>query len=117
MLEADGIQDNSEPTLQEAEPDFPKMADTRRRPPNDEMGVPPTQRMSQVWETSRVGRVQLTLYRFEALVSSIEEVSFQCARDHSGVSGCVLNHADLLLISRSTSLSHIQLQHQPPSRH
>lgn len=47
-MEADETQDISEPTLQEAEPDFPKMADTRRRPPNDEMGVPPTQRMSQV---------------------------------------------------------------------
>ncbi|KAJ5666211.1 Rad9/DDC1 [Penicillium maclennaniae] len=46
--DASGRQDNSEPTLQEAEPDFPKLADTRRRPPNDDMGVPPTQRMSQV---------------------------------------------------------------------
>ncbi|KAJ5133411.1 hypothetical protein N7448_001560 [Penicillium atrosanguineum] len=46
--DASGRQDNSEPTLQEAEPDFPKIADTRRRPPKDEMGVPPTQRMSQV---------------------------------------------------------------------
>lgn len=73
-LAADEIQDNSEPTLQEAEPDFPKMADTRRRPPKDEMGVPPTQRMSQVWHTSRVGRVQLTLCRFVGLVSSIEKM-------------------------------------------
>ncbi|KAJ6108536.1 Rad9/Ddc1 [Penicillium sp. IBT 18751x] len=53
-VEADEIQDNSEPTLREAEPDFPKLSDTRRRPPNDDMGVPPTQRMSQVWKTSRV---------------------------------------------------------------
>ncbi|OQD75386.1 hypothetical protein PENDEC_c007G06151 [Penicillium decumbens] len=45
--DASGRQDLSEPILQEAEPDFPKMADTRQ-PPKDEMGVPPTQRISQV---------------------------------------------------------------------
>lgn len=46
---ADMIQDPFEPTLREAEPDFPKMGDSRKQAPKeDDTGIPPTQRMSQV---------------------------------------------------------------------
>lgn len=88
-LKTDETQDNSEPTLQEAEPDFPKMADARRRPPKDEMGVPPTQRMSQVWQNPRVCQVQLTLYRFAGLVSSIEGMASQRCRPFWSARMCI----------------------------
>lgn len=46
---ADMIQDPLEPTLRDAEPDFPKMGNSRKQvPKDDDMGIPPTQRMSQV---------------------------------------------------------------------
>lgn len=48
--DASGGQDALEPTLRDEEPDFPKVNgnSSRNRPAKDDMGIPPTQRMSQV---------------------------------------------------------------------
>lgn len=48
--DASGKQDASEPTLRDEEPDFPKAngKGSRNQPAKDDMGIPPTQRMSQV---------------------------------------------------------------------
>ena len=46
--DASGGQDAFEPTLRDEEPDFPKPSESHARPTKDDMGIPPTQRMSQV---------------------------------------------------------------------
>ncbi|KAJ5176076.1 uncharacterized protein N7482_001953 [Penicillium canariense] len=46
--DASGRPDASEGTLRDEEPDFPKMGGKRKREAREEMGIPPTQRMSQV---------------------------------------------------------------------
>lgn len=72
-LTADLRQDMFEPTLRDAEPDFPKMSESRKQAPKeDDMRIPPTQRMSQVGSlTFEVWR-PTDFRRFAALVSSIE---------------------------------------------
>ncbi|KAJ5273117.1 Rad9/DDC1 [Penicillium angulare] len=45
--DATGGQDTFEGSLRDAEPDFPKTT-ISHKPPQDDMGIPPTQRMSQV---------------------------------------------------------------------
>lgn len=68
-------QETFEPVLRDIEPDFSKPAASRKesRNNNDEMGLPPTQRMSQVWFDSVFGfSLVLMQNRSAALVSSTE---------------------------------------------
>lgn len=61
VLVADPRQD-TEPMLRDAEPDFPKMGETQRQAPQeDELGIPPTQRISQVGSLTLVRCGRLTV--------------------------------------------------------
>lgn len=48
-------QETFEPVLRDIEPDFSKPAASRKGAENDDMGLPPTQRMSQVCSMSLFG--------------------------------------------------------------
>lgn len=72
-LVADINQDTSEAVLRDAEPGFPKMGEARRQASKeDDMGVPPTQRMSQVGSALPLRSDPTDPYRSAVLVSLTE---------------------------------------------
>lgn len=74
VLADNRIQETFQATLRDEEPDFSRLtASSRKETPKEEMGIPPTQRMSQVCLLGNlVVNSSLTSHRFVVWVFSTE---------------------------------------------
>ena len=83
--QAHAIQDTFEGTLRDTEPSFPKDPTPRNQTAQDDMGIPPTQRMSQVSPLPAppfIGyAIFLTAHRSEDWVSSTKDIAAQYRPD------------------------------------
>lgn len=94
-------QETFEPVLRDIEPDFSKPAASRKGEHNDEMGLPPTQRMSQVCFMPVFSfSLTLTPHRSVALAFLTEQTGWWL--------WSMYRSGDLVITPRSTSSSHTQ---------